>query len=122
MTKNEFFNLIPTVGRYFTCREISFWEKSLVSVLTLLYILSPVDLLPDVVPVIGWLDDIGVGALFLAYCSWRMERVGLADKPKEDAIETSAEVVLPDEPSSAATFLDSPKEKKSADDLFSAKR
>ena len=121
MKKDDFFKVIPAVGRYFTCREISFGEKILVCGLALLYILSPVDLLPDVIPVIGWLDDIGVGALFLAYCSWRMERVGLADKPKEDAIETSAEVVPPDEPSSAV-LLDAPKTKTPPDDLFSAKR
>jgi uncharacterized membrane protein YkvA (DUF1232 family) len=29
-------------------------------VLAVLYILSPVDAIPDVVPVVGWLDDIGV--------------------------------------------------------------
>jgi len=26
----------------------------------LLYIISPVDALPDVVPIVGWLDDMGV--------------------------------------------------------------
>jgi uncharacterized membrane protein YkvA (DUF1232 family) len=29
-------------------------------VLCLLYVLSPIDFLPDVIPVVGWLDDIGV--------------------------------------------------------------
>ena len=27
----------------------------------LLYILSPIDLIPDVIPVIGWADDLAVG-------------------------------------------------------------
>ena len=33
-------------------------------VLAILYILSPVDAIPDAVPVIGWVDDaaVGVGA------------------------------------------------------------
>ncbi|MFA6750382.1 MAG: DUF1232 domain-containing protein [Candidatus Riflebacteria bacterium] len=29
-------------------------------VLAVLYVVSPVDLIPDVVPIIGWLDDITV--------------------------------------------------------------
>lgn len=36
----------------------------LTAVLAVLYVLSPVDLIPDVVPLLGWLDD-GVVALLL---------------------------------------------------------
>lgn len=36
----------------------------LVAVLAVLYVISPVDLIPDVVPILGWLDD-GVIALLL---------------------------------------------------------
>jgi uncharacterized membrane protein YkvA (DUF1232 family) len=32
----------------------------IVVILCLLYVLSPIDFLPDVVPVLGWLDDLGV--------------------------------------------------------------
>ena len=28
--------------------------------LAVLYVLSPVDFVPDVIPIIGWLDDIGI--------------------------------------------------------------
>jgi uncharacterized membrane protein YkvA (DUF1232 family) len=38
-------------------------------ILALLYILSPIDLIPDVIPVVGWVDDaavaVGAGALAL---------------------------------------------------------
>jgi uncharacterized membrane protein YkvA (DUF1232 family) len=36
----------------------------LVLVLALLYIVSPVDLVPDPIPVVGWIDDavVGLGA------------------------------------------------------------
>lgn len=35
-------------------------RKSWIVVLGLLYVISPIDLLPDVIPVLGWCDDIGV--------------------------------------------------------------
>ncbi|HEX5500981.1 MAG TPA: DUF1232 domain-containing protein [Thermomicrobiales bacterium] len=42
------------------------WPKLLVPALTVLYVLSPIDLLPDFLPVLGQLDDVGVIALALA--------------------------------------------------------
>lgn len=35
---------------------------------TLLYVLSPVDLIPDVIPVVGYLDDAAVLGLCLKFC------------------------------------------------------
>lgn len=38
-------------------------DNSLVAViliLALLYIISPIDLVPDVIPVVGWADDLAV--------------------------------------------------------------
>lgn len=34
--------------------------KWLIITLSALYVLCPMDLIPDVIPVLGWLDDIGV--------------------------------------------------------------
>jgi len=36
-------------------------------VLALVYLVWPVDLVPDFAPVIGWLDDLGIAALAIAY-------------------------------------------------------
>jgi len=33
-------------------------KTALVAVLCLVYVLSPVDILPDVIPVVGWIDDV----------------------------------------------------------------
>lgn len=45
--------------------------KTLISIvlvtLGILYILSPYDLLPNFIPVIGWIDDIAVAALMIYY-------------------------------------------------------
>jgi uncharacterized membrane protein YkvA (DUF1232 family) len=38
----------------------SFW-KWLILILAVLYIISPIDILPDPVPLAGWIDDIVVG-------------------------------------------------------------
>jgi uncharacterized membrane protein YkvA (DUF1232 family) len=34
---------------------------AVILILALLYIISPIDLIPDVVPVAGWVDDLAVG-------------------------------------------------------------
>jgi uncharacterized membrane protein YkvA (DUF1232 family) len=34
---------------------------TVVVILALLYIISPIDLVPDVIPVVGWADDVAVG-------------------------------------------------------------
>ncbi|MBX5484222.1 MAG: DUF1232 domain-containing protein [Myxococcaceae bacterium] len=44
---------------YFKDPTVSVWRK-FAGVAALAYLVMPLDLLPDVIPVIGWLDDIGV--------------------------------------------------------------
>jgi uncharacterized membrane protein YkvA (DUF1232 family) len=52
-------------------RRVSVWPKGLL-VLSILYAVSPLDFLPDVVPVIGQVDDllilIAVSRLFIYLC------------------------------------------------------
>ena len=42
------------------------WKPKVTVVLAVLYLLWPLDLLPDLAPLIGWLDDIG----FVGMASW----------------------------------------------------
>ena len=46
--------------------RIPAWPKWLVPALAIIYVLSPIDLLPDVLPILGWTDDMGMIALALA--------------------------------------------------------
>ncbi len=45
-------------------------------ILALIYDASPVDVIPDLTPFIGWADDIAVtlGTIIFAYIKWRSKR------------------------------------------------
>jgi uncharacterized membrane protein YkvA (DUF1232 family) len=36
-------------------------------ILCLLYVISPLDFVPDVIPILGWIDDLAVLA-YMGYC------------------------------------------------------
>ncbi|MCK8498881.1 YkvA family protein [Myxococcus fulvus] len=53
--------------RYVRDPRVSLWRK-LAGVLAVVYFVSPVDAVPDVIPMLGWMDDLGVlsaAALFM---------------------------------------------------------
>jgi uncharacterized membrane protein YkvA (DUF1232 family) len=62
-------------------RDIAAWAIAAVA-FGLLYLIDPVELIPDVIPVIGYLDDVAVMALILKlvkvelekYAAWRKAR------------------------------------------------
>ena len=56
--------------RYFRDREASLLGKLFV-LAALVYVVSPVDLIPDAIPIVGWLDDLGVMSLAVAWM-WRV--------------------------------------------------
>lgn len=115
MDKKEFTSIFPAVFQYFSEKEISGGEKTAVVAIILAYVLFPWDLIPDVFVPIGWLDDIGVGGLFLAYCGHRMKKVNEmreqnklqdAATPPDDCNEISVVVAKEGKNSSEFFFSD----------------
>jgi len=55
--------------------SVSLLKKGMI-MLGILYIISPIDALPDVIPLVGWLDDIGVIGILLASLMRELEDYG----------------------------------------------
>lgn len=62
---------LKNLPRYLTDSRVSLVKK-LALVAGVLYILSPADAIPDIIPIIGWLDDIGIMGLLV---SWLMREL-----------------------------------------------
>ncbi|MBP5435929.1 DUF1232 domain-containing protein [bacterium] len=63
---------------FFVSPKISVAQKAIIAG-ALLYIISPIDLIPDFIPVIGWLDDLSIAGIVLNYIFSEMDRIELED-------------------------------------------
>lgn len=54
--------------KFFLDKHTALFPKIL-AVLALVYLVWPIDLFPDLVPFLGWLDDIGLATVALSYLS-----------------------------------------------------
>ena len=59
---------------FFISDKVTGTQKLVVSG-ALLFIISPIDLIPDFIPVIGWLDDIGIASFALSYVFSSMDKL-----------------------------------------------
>ncbi len=78
-------NFLKLYVRLFQDKRVSWFPKA-VLVLGLLYAIIPTDLMPDLIPLAGWIDDtaVGIGALwaFIKLCPQRIvaEHVEIIDQ------------------------------------------
>jgi uncharacterized membrane protein YkvA (DUF1232 family) len=81
---------IRRIPVYLTDSDVSLWKK-LAVLAGVLYVLSPIDAVSDFIPVVGWLDDLGV--LGLTYFFMMRELADYrpsADEPSRRGQETEA--------------------------------
>ena len=57
---------LRALARFFRDPKASTLGKLFV-LATVVYVVSPVDFVPDVAPIIGWLDDLGLAGVAIAY-------------------------------------------------------
>ncbi len=66
------------------------WVVRLVCGLGILYVLSPLDFLPDLMPIIGWVDDILVvtGVLGWMIQQWKRRQLKLRRQTKGNVLQS----------------------------------
>lgn len=64
------------------------WLAKVLFVLGVVYLVVPLDAIPDLVPVVGWLDDLGVMSLVSYYLFRSVRRYEEAEAARLSAIDT----------------------------------
>jgi uncharacterized membrane protein YkvA (DUF1232 family) len=64
--KISFAKDVAALYRYMTDKYVS-WHRKAIIVAALIYFISPIDAVPDIAPLIGYLDDLGVITALLKY-------------------------------------------------------
>lgn len=52
--------------RYIRDPKVATWKK-LSGIAAAVYVASPIDIVPDVIPILGWMDDLGILGAFAAF-------------------------------------------------------
>ena len=79
---------VHTLWLVFRHRETP-WPVKALLILLLAYLASPVDLIPDVIPVLGMLDDLAVAAVAL-WLAYRLTPRHVMEECRAKAIEAAA--------------------------------
>ncbi|MEA2012384.1 MAG: dynamin family protein [Verrucomicrobiota bacterium] len=77
---------------YFTSSNTTMLDKGVV-VGALLYLIAPFDLIPDFIPITGWLDDLGVASFALGHLNAKLSELAL-----QNEIEGTEEEIIDIEP------------------------
>ena len=57
---------LTKLWRYLRDPQVALWRK-LAGAAAVVYVFWPLDLIPDAIPILGWLDDVGVLAVAAAF-------------------------------------------------------
>lgn len=63
----------PAAYRLLRAEDAPLWSKALI-VVSVLYVVWPLDLVPDAVPILSWIDDMGVVLLIRLLLTRELER------------------------------------------------
>lgn len=83
---------VAHVGRYVRSPRVAGWKKAL-GVLAVVYAVMPIDLVPDVVPLFGWLDDVGVLAAAFTFIARDMSQHAKREAAEAKVIDGEARVL-----------------------------
>ena len=85
---------VAHVATYVRSRSVARWKKVL-GVLAVVYAILPIDLVPDVIPIFGWLDDVGFLTVAFGLIGRDMAKHAREAKqeapPAEQVIDVAAE-------------------------------
>jgi uncharacterized membrane protein YkvA (DUF1232 family) len=57
---------------------------------SLIYLISPIDISPDFIPIVGWIDDGLIATLLVAELStWALDRLKVKGRKAEEAAQTA---------------------------------
>lgn len=59
------------IYRFLRSDRVPAWRKAIVYA-ALAYVVFPFDAIPDLAPLMGWLDDLGVAGAALMFLSWAL--------------------------------------------------
>ena len=88
------FNLLKKDGLFLyhvlLAKQTDLWTRAII-VGIILYTFSPIDLIPDFIPFIGWIDDVAIVVLGINWVKTRVEsQKNVAQKTKKDVIESTS--------------------------------
>ena len=96
------FSRIKGIIPMFRDKEVKWWKKALI-IAAIIYLVLPVDLIPPLVPVFGWLDDVLIWVALLYFMGQDLDKYvvqgsGNAKKYKyKDSDVTEAEFTVNEE-------------------------
>jgi uncharacterized membrane protein YkvA (DUF1232 family) len=79
----QFRNELIVLWRAFLAPETPIWLKGLMLLIPA-YLLSPIDIIPDFIPILGWIDDAIVIPLLVSFIVGLLPRTVDAQRSRDD--------------------------------------